>query len=155
MLANYFKIAFRSMMRNSVYTFINIFGLTIGIACSMLILLWVNDEMRYDRFHKSYDQLYKVYMNRELSGSIRTQQGLPYPLKEAIKNKSGQVKHVVLTNWGEGNVLSVGETRLNKFGLSATEDFFKMFSFKMLKGNLNTALSDPSFIVLTESTAKA
>ena len=75
-------------------------------------------------------------------------------MKETIKDKSSQIKHVVMTNWGEGNMLQVGEKRLNKLGLSASEDFFKVFTFNMVKGDPNTALSDPSSIVITESTAK-
>jgi putative ABC transport system permease protein len=80
---------------------------------------------------------------------------MPYPLKEVIKDKSSKIERVVMTNWGEGNMLQVGEKRLNKMGLSASEDFFNMFSFDMVKGDPTTALADPSSIVITESTAKA
>jgi putative ABC transport system permease protein len=154
MLLNYFKIALRNLQKNSVYSFINIAGLSIGIASSMLILLWVADEYAFDRFHENYDRIYKVYKSETWAQGIGTGPSMPYPLKEAIKNKSSQVKHIVMTNWGEGNMLQVGDKRLNKMGLSASEDFFKIFSFNMVKGDPNTALKEPNSIVITESTAK-
>lgn len=154
MLRNYFKIALRSLLKNSVYSFINITGLSIGIASSVLILLWVADEYSYDRFHKNYSSIYKLYQSQQWAQGIGTGNAMPYPMKETIKDKSSQIKHVVMTNWGEGNMLQVGDKRLTKMGLSASEDFFKVFSFEMVKGDLNTALSDPSSIVITESTAK-
>jgi putative ABC transport system permease protein len=155
MLFNYFKIALRNLQKNSVYSFINIAGLSIGIASSMLILLWVADEYAFDRFHENYDRIYKVYKSETWAQGIGTGPSMPYPLKEAIKNKSSQVKHIVMTNWGEGNMLQVGDKRLNKMGLSVSEDFFKIFSFNMVKGDPNTALKEPNSIVITESTAKA
>jgi len=154
MLFNYFKIALRNLQKNSVYSFINIAGLSIGIASSMLILLWVADEYAFDRFHENYDRIYKVYKSETWAQGIGTGPSMPYPLKEAIKDKSSQVKRIVMTNWGEGNMLQVGDKRLNKMGLSASEDFFKIFSFNMVKGDPNTALIEPNSIVITESTAK-
>lgn len=154
MLKNYFKIAIRSLLKNSVYSFINITGLSIGIACSVLILLWVSDEYSYDRFHTNYNSIYKLYQSQQWAQGIGTGNAMPFPLKETIKDKSSQIKYVVMTNWGEGNMLQVGDKRLNKMGLSASEDFFKVFSFEMVKGDPNTALSDPSSIVITETTAK-
>jgi putative ABC transport system permease protein len=154
MFYNYIKIAFRHLTRNSVYSFINIAGLSVGIACAILILLWVTNELSYDRFQANYDQLYKVELNQQLSEGINTQPQIPFPLKEAIRNKSSQIKYTVLTNWGEGNLLTVGDKGYNKYGISATEDFFKMFSFNMIAGDPNTALTDPTSMVITEATAK-
>src|SRR5689334_11043383 len=155
MLRNYFKIAFRSLVKNPAYSFINIGGLAVGLASSILILLWVADEYSYDRFHANYNSIYKLYQSQQWAQGIGTANAMPYPMKEAIMARSSQIKHVVMTNWGEGNMLQVGDKRLNKFGLSASEDFFQMFSFNMIKGNPATALSEPNSIVLTESTAKA
>ena len=113
------------------------------------------DEYSYDTFHKNYDSIYKLYQSQQWAQGIGTGTSMPYPLKETIKTKSSQIKYIVMTNWGEGNTLQVGEKKLNKLGLSASEDFFTMFSFNMLKGDPKTALNDPSSIVITESTAKA
>ena len=85
MLKNYLLIAIRNLQRNTVYSFINIIGLSVGIACSILILLWVADEVSYNRFHKNYNQLYKVAVNHDFSGVIETGWSVPYPMKEALK----------------------------------------------------------------------
>jgi len=155
MLRNYFKIAFRSLVKNPAYSFINIGGLAIGLASSILILLWVVDEYSYDRFHENYNSIYKLYQSQQWAQGIGTGNAMPYPMKDAIMSKSSQIKSIVMTNWGEGNMLQVGDKRLNKYGLSASEDFFKIFSFNMVKGNPATALSEPNSIVITESTARA
>jgi len=154
MLQSYVKIAFRNLLKNSVYSFINIAGLAIGIASSILIMLWVADEYAYDKFHANYDRIYKLYQSQQWAQGVGTSNSMPYPLSETVKNTSSQVKHLVMTNWGEGNMLQVGDNRINKIGLAATEDFFKMFSFKMLKGDPNTALTEPTSIVITEKLAK-
>ncbi len=155
MFRNYFKIALRSLMKNSVYSFINVGGLAIGIASSILILLWVADEYSFDRFHKNYENIYELYQSQQWAQGIGTGNAMPYPMKEAIMAKSSLIKNIVMTNWGEGNMLQVGDTRLNKLGLSVSEDFFKIFSYQMLKGDSASALNDPNSIVITESTAKA
>lgn len=154
MLRNYFKIAFRSLIKNPAYSFINIGGLAIGLASSLLILLWVVDEYSYDRFHQNYGSIYKLYQSQQWAQGIGTGNAMPHPMKEAIMAKSSQIKHLVMTNWGEGNMLQVGDKKLNEFGISASEDFFKVFSFDMVKGNPETALLEPTSIVITESTAK-
>jgi putative ABC transport system permease protein len=155
MLRNYITIAFRNLTKNSVYSFINIIGLAVGITCSLLIFLWVRDEVSYDQFHENRNRLHQVFMNQEFSDGIGSQQALPYPLKDILKEKSSNIEHVTITNWGEGNLLTVGENRLEKMGLSAGEDFLRMFSFTIVKGDVENPLKDPSGIVLTESTAKA
>ncbi len=154
MLQNYLKIAIRNLTRNSVYSFINIAGLGVGIGCSILILLWVQDELSYDQFHKNRENIYQVYMNQEFSGGIGSQRSLPFPLKQTIEDEVSVVQYVVRTNWGEGNLLTVGENRFNEMGMSVTEDFLKLFSFEVLQGNAEQALTDPSSIVITQRLAK-
>ena len=155
MLHNYIKIAFRSLLKNQTYSIINIGGLAIGLASSILIFLWVADEYSYDTFHVNYNNIYQVYNQAEWNGHIGTGNSQPYPLKEALLAQSSGIKHVVMTNWGEGNMLQVGETRLNKYGLNASEDFFKVFTYEWLSGDPATALNELTSIVITESTAKA
>jgi putative ABC transport system permease protein len=155
MLRNYIKIAFRSLVKNQTYSIINIGGLAIGLASSIMIFLWVADEYSYDTFHVNYDKIYKIYNQAEWNGHIGTGNSQPYPLKDALLAQSSGIKHVVMTNWGEGNMLQVGETRLNKYGLNASEDFFKVFTYEWLSGDPATALNELTSIVITESTAKA
>jgi ABC-type antimicrobial peptide transport system permease subunit len=155
MLHNYIKIAFRSLLKNQTYSIINIGGLAIGLASSILIFLWVADEYSYDHFHANNKNIYKVYHTEEWNGHIGTGNSMPYKLKELLQQKSSKIKSVVMTNWGEGNLLQVAENRLNMYGLSASEDFFKVFSYEMIAGDPATALNEPTKIVITESTAKA
>jgi putative ABC transport system permease protein len=155
MFKNYLLVSLRNLQRNKVYSIINIAGLSIGIACSVLIFLWINDEVSYDRFHTNYDRLHQVYMNQEFSGVIKTGDFTPYPLAEAVRQKSSGVKHVSMANHGEGYLLAVGENKLSKMGTAVTEEFLQMFSFKVIKGNPANALSDPSSIVISQSLAKA
>ncbi|MDL5047964.1 ABC transporter permease [Oscillatoria amoena NRMC-F 0135] len=155
MLLNYLKIALRNLQRNITYSFINIFGLSIGIACSILIMLWIADEYRFDRFHEKRNDLYKVMMNQTFSGKRGSQTALPYPLKEALPEHSAKIRHTVITNWGEGFLLTAGENKITKVGLAVSEDFLKMFTFPLIQGDANTALNDLNSIVLTESVSKA
>ncbi len=155
MLKNYLITAIRHLRRNSVYSFLNIAGLSTGLACSLLIFLWAADEFSFNQFHRNYTTLYKVHMNQELSGILQTQTTVPYPLKEALANASPHVKHVSMTNYGEGNLLTAGENKINKVGNAVSEDFLKMFSFNVIMGDSTKALADPFSIVLTRSTATA
>lgn len=154
MLLNYFKIALRNLRKNPGYSFINISGLSVGIASSILIMLWVADEYSYDKFHPNYDRIYQVYQSQTWAQGTSANTSQAYALKDAIKIESSQIKRSVMTNWGEGNMLQVGDKRLNKFGISASEDFFQIFGFEMIKGNAELALADPNSIVITESTAQ-
>jgi len=118
-------------------------------------MLWIADEYQFDRFHEKRDNLYKVMMNQTLSGKVGTQIALPYPLKEALPQHSPKIKHTVITNWGEGFLLTAGENKITKVGLAASEDFLKVFTFPLIQGDINTALNDQNSIVLTENVAKA
>jgi ABC-type antimicrobial peptide transport system permease subunit len=153
MFRNQILVAIRNLYRNSFYSFINIAGLTIGIACSILILLWVMDEVSYDRFHANYDRVHKAYLNHFYQEDTYTSENVPYPLREALKVTSADVEYTVVTNHGGGNLLLSGEKKLNKYGIAASEDFLKVFSFPVIAGDPN-ALSSPTSIILTESTAK-
>jgi putative ABC transport system permease protein len=155
MFKNYLVIAFRSLQRNITYSFINVTGLSVGIASSILILLWVSDELSFDRFHESFDRIHQVHMNQELSDEVKTSNTVPYPVLEAVKESASQIKYSALLNHGEGYLLAAGENKATRMGYVTTKDFLNMFSFKLVKGNVNTALSDPTSIVLTESVAKA
>jgi ABC-type antimicrobial peptide transport system permease subunit len=155
MLKNYILITFRNLQRNTLYSFVNIAGLSIGLACSILILLWVANEVTYDAFHANYKQIYQAHINQDISGNIETSPNTPYPLMDALTNKSSQIKHAALVNHGEGYLLAAGENKVSKMGTVATENFLAMFSFKLINGNSKHALSDPTSIVLTQATAKA
>ena len=154
MLKNYLLITLRNLQRNTVFAFINIVGLAVGLASSMIILLWVADEMSFNRFHENFDRLYQVHINHDVGGGIYTGDVAPYKLVETLKERSSGIQHVALTNHGEGYLLGNGDIRLNKMAKVVTDDFFLMFSFKALSGNPQQLFSDASTIVLTKSLAK-
>ena len=156
MYKNYFKIALRNLLKNRGYSFINIGGLTVGLASAMLIFLWIADEYSYDKFQTNYHNTYQLYQSQEWNmGHIGTAEAMPYPMLETLPAKASMVKNICMTNWGEGNMLQVGETRINKMQLSVSQDFLKMFTFPLIKGDANHALDELTSIVITESTAKA
>ncbi len=155
MLYNYLKIALRNLTRNSVYSFINIFGLAVGLACSLLIMLWVNDEIGYDGFHQNKSRLFQLYGNALGDKGISTQRAMPLPLVEEFKNNERDIQYIAVTDWGGNHLLTIGEKRFMKEGLYVSEDFLKMFTFPTIKGSVETALKDPGGIVVTRSTALA
>ncbi len=155
MLQNYLKIAIRSLMKNSVYSFINISGLAIGIACSILILLWVRDETSYDKFHTNVNQLHQVWTNAHFDGKINSWISTPQPLKNALKDEFSDIKNAAICDWGGTHLLTVDDVKLNKRGYYTSYEFLEMFQFPLLKGTAQDVLDDTYSIVLTESAARS
>ena len=155
MLKNYCLITLRNLRKNSTYSFINIAGLAIGITCSLLILLWVNDEISFDRFHPKSDRLYQVWVNAVFDGKVNSWNSLPLPTYQALKSEHNNIVNTTATDWGGKHLLTVGENGIQKRGYYAGEEFLTMFEFPLLKGDPRQVLSEPYAIVITESTAKA
>jgi putative ABC transport system permease protein len=155
MLKNFLTISIRNLTKNGIYSFINIFGLAVGMACCILILLWVNHERSYDTFHKKNDKLFQVMMNVPGNNGIQTNNAVPLPLSEYLRENEAGVRYAVATDWSAEHLLKYKEQKVIQNGMYAEPDFLKMFSFDLISGNAETALKDPSGIVLTESAAKA
>lgn len=155
MLRNYLKIAIRNLFRNSVYSFINIGGLAIGIACSLLIMLWVWDEVTYDRFHPNRDQLGQLQFNNFFSDNVSTSNAVPLGPYEFLKTFDSRIKNTCVAYWQSNALLSVGDIKTYQIGRMVSPEFLEMFKFTLLKGNAETALDEPRAIVLTQSAAKA
>lgn len=155
MLRNYLKIAFRNLKRSPVYSIINIGGLAIGLASSILILLWVADELSFDRFHDNASELSQVWVNGNYDGSVNSYNSVPYPVYQELRAVDSRIKNTCVTNWGGTSLLSVGEKRLKKNSLYVTEEFLEMFRFPLLKGDAAKVLDEPTGIVLTEATAES
>src|SRR4051812_38654142 len=155
MLKNYIVVTLRNLVKNKTYSFINIAGLSIGIACSLLILLWVFDELSYDRFFPKADRLYQVRVNSTFDGKVHSWNSLPLPAYEALKPENSNIANTCATDWGGTHLLTVGDTRIRKRAYYASEEFLTMFEFTLVKGNAKQVLADPYTIVITESTAKA
>jgi putative ABC transport system permease protein len=155
MLKNYFLVTIRNLRKNGFYSFINITGLSIGITCSILILLWVFDETSFNTFLPKYDRLYQVWVNAKFDGKISSWTSVPLPTYEAMKTADSNIKRVAVTDWGGTHLLTVGENRLMKRGYYASEEFLQMFEFTLITGNASQVMADPSSVVITQATAKA
>lgn len=154
MLKNYIVITLRNFRKNATYSFINIAGLSIGIACSLLIVLWVEDELSFDAFQPKLSRLHQVWINVHFDGKIETWNSMPHPMYEALKTEDSNIASTAIVDWGGDHLYTVGETRINKEAHYVSEEFLEMFQFPMVKGDPATALDDPTSIVITESFAK-
>ena len=158
MIKNYFKIAWRNLMKNKIFSFINIFGLATGMACSLLIFLFVKDETSYDRFNKDAGNIYRVvkdFVNDD--GSRLPDATTPPALAPAIQSAIPEVKVVtrVFPNWGSNFLISYGEKKITEEKLYRVDSsFFDVFTFPFIYGNAQNAFKEINSIVLTESASK-
>ena len=156
MIRNYFKVAWRYMLRNKVYSVLNIAGLATGMAVALLIGLWVYSQYSYDRFLPGYDQLYQVKLNFYHSGEVQTQSGSAMPLIDELKKNFPEVKYASERGWeGQQHSLIIGDKKIDPSGFAVGVDFLKMFPYPLMKGNVRSVFTDPNSIILTESVAKA
>ena len=153
MLKNYLKIAFRNLWRYKGFSLLNIISLTLGIAFTLLIGLWVHDEWSYNRFHENLDDLYMVRTNMDWGG-LRTSDSAPGPFRTTVKEEVPEIKAATRLTWNEGRLLTVDKKNIKSVGIHVDDDFLKMFTFPLIDGDLETALNDPKAIVLTKSLAE-
>jgi putative ABC transport system permease protein len=156
MIKNYFIIALRNIAKHKFFSAINILGMTIGITACLLIILWVTDELSYDRFHNNAERIYQVGLHGKLEGQdIRTATTCP-PMAGALVSEFPEVEAAtrVTPYYGEP-AIRIGERAFTQDKvIYADSNFFEFFSFKLLQGDPKTALLEPSTIVVTEETAK-
>ncbi len=154
MLRNFFIITFRNLKKNSLYSSINIAGLSIGIVCSVLILLWVSDEVSFDKFIPKSDRLYQVWVSADFDGRVNSWMSVPLPTYDAMKTADTNIKNSVVTGWGGDRLISYEDVRIIKRGYYVSEEFLEMFEFPMISGTPDLALDDPMSIVISESLGK-
>ncbi len=148
---NSLKVSVRKMRRQKWYSLISVVGLSVGIACSVLILLWVKHELSYDRFHRNTTTIYRVIMEDHLNDGVSVHPWLPFPLGPALQNKFPEI--VAASRYRPDNMVvrykekSFTETDF----LTVDTSFFNIFSFPFLKGNPAEALSDPNSIVIRDT----
>jgi putative ABC transport system permease protein len=155
MIKNYLKIAWRNLARNKAHTFINMAGLSVGLACSLLILLWVQNELNMDAFHKNGKYLYQVYERQYYDNKVTGQYYTQGLLAAELKRQIPDVAYTVSTDFNERYTFKVGDKILKMEGGSADADFFKMFSYPLLQGNAQSALNNPSCIAISKKMAVA
>ncbi len=155
MFQNYFKIGWRNIIRTKGYSLINIGGLAMGITVTMLIGLWIHDELSFDRYHQNYQHLAQVMQNQTLNGATETENSIPRPLESVLRTSyANDFKYLSMASWTGDHILSAGEKALTKSGNFFQSDFPEMISLKMIKGT-RQGLKDPTSILLSESTATA
>ena len=158
MFRSYLKIAWRNVLRNKFYAFINIIGLTVGLTFGLLILLWVNDEFSFDTFNTKAERIYRINAQIGTGTSRQTWSGLPGPIAiHAVKDVpevENSVRIVKTDRYSvyryKNKLLSAGDHG----AYYADVSLFKVFDFKLLKGNINNPFPDLNSIILTETTAK-
>jgi putative ABC transport system permease protein len=158
MWKNYLKIMFRSIRKSIGYSAINLAGLAIGLACCLLILLWVQDELSFDRFHENKAQLYCMIRQevdaKDETGSVV----VPFALAPILKKEFPEIldfSRYQERGWLESPVISYGGNTFYESGMSLVDpSFLRMFSFALLKGDPRTALQEINSVVITEALAK-
>ncbi len=156
MFANYLKIAWRNLLRNQNYSLVNIVGLTVGLACVLLIALYLQDELSYDKFHPDGNRIYRMALERKYPGRARNYAIIPQSFAEVVKNEFASVEDATRLFYFQGfNMLYKVNNRPfeEEYNMWADSNFFKMFDIELLKGEKEEVLTRPQSVVLTESTA--
>src|ERR1043166_4932937 len=137
----FFKIALRYVNRYKAYTAINVLGLAVGMVTAAVILIWIQNEASFDRFHSNQDRLYQMWNRENFDGQLQCWSTTPQVLGPALKQNYPEVEQATRVNWSQTLLFSVGDKRLNVKGTMVDPDFLTMFSFPLLKGDANTALN--------------
>lgn len=156
MIRNYIKIAFRNLKKDLLFSFINIFGLMIGLASFIIIALYVFDELTYDRHHKNADSIYRVVNNVVADGKTTRFDGSGYQISEKLKNDLPEIQNAArMTTLGRVNVSNLGNTNVyyEDFNIG-NNGFLEIFDFKLLQGDPTIALKEPNTVIITQETAE-
>ncbi len=154
MIRNFFVVAIRNLLKKKFYSFLNIFGLTIGITASLLIILHISDELSYDRFQSKIDRMYRVALHGKLGGQDILGAWTPSPMAAALKSDIPEVAEAIrMWQWSDV-IVKYGDKSFTENNVFHTDsNFFQFFSFKLLEGDPETALKEPNSMVITQSIA--
>ncbi|HTQ29533.1 MAG TPA: ABC transporter permease, partial [Puia sp.] len=155
MIKNYFKVAWRNLLKNKTSSVINICGLAVGMSVSLLIGLWVWDELSFDKYHKNYDHIAQVMQHQTQNGYVSSFPDMPFPIGRTLKAEYGSdFKYIVMSSDIGDHVLAYNHENFSQRGMYQDVDGPSLFSLHMIEGNSN-ALSDPHSIIISASAAKA
>ncbi len=155
MFKNYLKIAVRILKRHKGYSFINIFGLAVGLACSLFVFMFVWDELSYDRFHEKADRVYRIAQFIHIEDRVDSALPTPPILADTLLQDFPQIEAVTRVKQVSWEIVKRGNERFKQSNIYGVDSsFFEVFSFKLLQGNPKTVLSEPNNMVLTQSTAQ-
>ncbi len=155
MLKNYLTIALRNLWRNKGFTSINVLGLALGLACSLLIFLWITDELNVEAYHANGPYLYRVMERQYYDGKVEAQSSTPGLLADELKKQFPEIVHAAgFTGWQQYITFSAGDKITRQHGYSAGPDWFRMFSVPLLAGTPETALSSPTGVAISRQVAE-
>ncbi|HWJ28440.1 MAG TPA: ABC transporter permease, partial [Flavisolibacter sp.] len=153
MFRNYLKTAFRNLWKNKTYSFLNIFGLSVGIACAALIFLWVEDELTYDHYFQNRGNLYIVKDKQTYDGTTFTFDATPGLLGPSIKSEIPGISNTARATWGNQMLFSLDDKRIYEQGLYTDPSFLIMFHLNFIKGTAANAFSNVHSVVISEKMA--
>src|SRR5258706_1107669 len=153
MIKNYFKIAFRSLVKNRFSSLINIGGLAVGMAVAILIGLWIYDELSFNKNHKHYDHIAQVLQHQHINNGIETYGSLPLPVAKELRNSYGSDLPQVAAAVMFEQFVAYNDKVITRPGTFAEPQFPEIISLDMITGDKNS-INDPISILLSESLAK-
>jgi putative ABC transport system permease protein len=154
MFKNYFKIAWRNLLKNKAFSFINILGLSIGISVCFIIMLFVQDELSYDRFNVKADRTYRINFKASISGGKINESNVMPPVAQALKNDYAEVEDATrLRRYGRPKVMYGDKAFKDAEFVAVDPNFFSVFSLPFIKGDAKTALLQPNTVVVTKEQA--
>jgi predicted permease len=154
MIKSYFKTAFRNLWKSKGYNFLNIFGLSVGIACAGFIFLWIEDETGYDHHHPRKDQVYQVMGNQSYDGRTFTYAATPGLMSPAMKAELPEVKNSARMTWNQNLLFSLGEKPLYEKGSYADSSIFDILGITFIQGSKDKAFEQLHSVVISEKMAE-
>ncbi|HJP63030.1 MAG TPA: ABC transporter permease [Mucilaginibacter sp.] len=154
MIKNYLKTTFRSLLKNRSYSFLNITGLAVGIACASLIFLWVQDELTFNHNFEKRANIYKIYENQTYEGKVSTFHATPGLMAKAITTEIPGIKNAARLSGTSASLFALGEKSINEQGDYADKEILSILNIPFVKGNSSSALDELHSLVINETMAK-
>jgi putative ABC transport system permease protein len=155
MLKNYLRVAWRALLHSKTFSVLNIFGLALGLACSLLIILWVTDEVGTDKFHANISRLYMMYEKETIDGGGNAGYWTPGLLAQELRRKIPEIQYASGIFEEDHANFEANDKKIKEDGIAADSDYFKMFSYALLQGTPGTALNTPTSIAISEKMARS
>ena len=153
MFQNYIKTTFRNLWKNKGYTFLNVFGLAIGITCAALIFLWIEDEVNYNDYFSNKANLYKVKDHQTYDGTTYSFDATPGPLAAGIKNEIPGILKTARSTWGDQGLFTLGDKNIYQQGLFVDSSFLSMFELEFIQGNAENSFSQLHSLAISKKMA--
>ena len=154
MIRNYFKIAWRNLRKHKVYSFINIFGLALGMAVTIMIGLWIASELNFNSYFKNKDRIGQLYQTFTVNGVTDTGNAIPQPLEGVLRSDYGEhFEHIVMSSWNDDRYLKYQDINISESGNFMQEGAVAMLNLEVVKGAQNGLIA-PNSIMLSERTAR-